>query len=303
MPPSTSVTASTTARSNWPRRSRRASSRSTSRPSARSSCTPDIASGSSSSSSTPLRRLARAQRAVAPLRQLPGEQAGLAEAVSHRGARQRRQLAERLDAEPAERLRQRRRLRAPAQQPRPAARRGSRARRARAQTTCGRRARARVAAASAQKREGPAPIRAGVASALRAAASTWSSVPPRPHEALRLEAGEAGPLRLDRGADRLEPHDQPLPGVGDAGRVGRHERQLRAARERLPSGIPARTPNASAASVTSPTRCSRAALGRERGRLAEQLSAVARGDGELEAAGDQNADDHRHEQMFASMVA
>ena len=116
LPPSTRRAASVAARSVRPRRSGRASRRSISTTSARSSASP------------PLTRAARATRAAAPR---PRAGAGgssspqasrwastpaCAEAVGDRGARERRELAERRDPEPLERLDQRRGALARAQQ-------------------------------------------------------------------------------------------------------------------------------------------------------------------------------------------
>ena len=59
-----------------------------------------------------------------------------------------------------------------------------------------------------------------------------------PEQPVDLEEGLAGTLGLDRGADSLEPLQQPVPALGDADRVGRDQPQRGAAGERLPEGHP-----------------------------------------------------------------
>ena len=113
----------------------------------------------------------------------------------------------------------------------------------------------------------------------------------QPQQPVRGEGGEPRTLRLDRGADRLQPHEQPLPAIGDAGRIGWHERQRRTAGERLAE----RRPGSDAERLRSwgrlPHACLPARLRRERRGHAQQLFAVTGGDGQLEA-GKEDADDH-----------
>ena len=54
-----------------------------------------------------------------------------------------------------------------------------------------------------------------------------------PQQPSGVKAGETRPLGLDRRADRLQPDEQPLPGIGHAGRVGRNQHQAGAAGQRL----------------------------------------------------------------------
>jgi hypothetical protein len=54
-----------------------------------------------------------------------------------------------------------------------------------------------------------------------------------PEQPVDLEEGLAGPLGLDRGADSLEPLQQPVPALGDADRIGGGQQQRGATGERL----------------------------------------------------------------------
>ena len=53
-----------------------------------------------------------------------------------------------------------------------------------------------------------------------------------------VEAHEPRTLWLDRGPDRLQTHEQSLPGIRDSSRIARQKRHPRAARERLPQAHP-----------------------------------------------------------------
>ena len=102
-------------------------------------------------------------------------------------------------------------------------------------TISARRARAREAAASAAKREGAAPMRAGTPSARRAAASTPSSVAAvQAAQAVGVEPGDAR-ARPDSTAAPIasSAHQHRSHASATPGRVGRDEPQRRTARERL----------------------------------------------------------------------
>ena len=119
--------------------------------------------------------------------------------------------------------------------------------------------------------------------------------PPQPS---LFEPGRAWPVRLDSGADPLQRAHQALPGVGDAGRVGRHQAQRGTAGERLAE------PQARADAVGLgggrglADQGLAADLGRERQRARGERFSTTRGDRELEAW-KKDADDHLYEQMFA----
>ena len=135
----------------------------------------------------------------------------------------------------------------------------------------GRRTRAPCAATIAQKRVGPCPMRAPGEHPAQALGAVRGEVAvgEHPHDAAgvqplqpaRVEARLARAQRLDRRAEALQPRERALPRLGDAHRVGRHERQPRAARSASPIRIPAWIPNASAACETSPTNSSRPGSG------------------------------------------
>ena len=166
--------------------------------------------------------------------------------------------------------------------------------------TGGRRARIRIAAAWALSRFGPAPSRAGAPSARRARARTASGPPQTGAQRLGGEERLAGPRGLDRGADRLQLPQRPLPGGLGADRVGRHQDQRRAARE--PLGEP--HPGADAKRLRRPRGLAEhlwaARLWRQRHRPSEQLPPLAQGAAKLQA-GDEGAGDEVHlgiEHMF-----
>ena len=124
----------------------------------------------------------------------------------------------------------------------------------------------------------------------------------QPPEPLLFEPGRAWPVRLDSGADPFQRAHQALPGVGDPGRVGRHQAQRGTAGERLPQ------PQARADAVGLGGGRGLADqglatdLGRERQRAGGERLSATRGDRELEAW-KKDADDHLYEQMFACSAA
>ena len=186
---------------------------------------------------------ARAQRRVAPARELARERAGGAEAVGQRGARAARASSpERADAEALQRLGQRGGLRAQAEQGDRQRRQvgGERVRAAGAISA--RRARARSAAASAAKRDGAAPMRAGAPSARRAAAITPSSVPPwRPRRPRASNQARPGG-RLDRRADALQRASSRSHASATPAGSGATSRSVGQRASASPSRRPARTP-------------------------------------------------------------
>jgi hypothetical protein len=113
----------------------------------------------------------------------------------------------------------------------------------------------------------------------------------QPAQAAGVEPGGAGALGLHRGADPLQRADDPLPGVGHPGRVGRHEPQRRTAGERLAepqAGVHAVRLGGGgrlADQLLAPQ------LGRERERPGGKGLAAAGGHRELEAR-EEDADDH-----------
>ena len=118
----------------------------------------------------------------------------------------------------------------------------------------------------------------------------------QPQQPVRVEAHEPRTLGLDRRPDRLQPHEQPLPAsatpAGSGGTsVSRGQRASAS-----PSRIPGWTPNASAASDTSPTCCTPRARAPAR-RAPGAARHGRRRRRELEA-GEQDTDDHL-EHMFA----
>ena len=264
----------TTARSVRPRRSRRASRRSISSPSPRSSWSPGAASGSSSDSrrNSPAGR--GAERAVTAAGQLVGEQARRAEAVGQRGGGQRRQLAERPDPQPLERLGQLGERRAGAQQRdgqrrevgpcqlpglRPSAgqpiRQDPRPSRARADDL-------RAPGPRPGRRRDRGEPRRGDPEARRQPQRRCAppAAPPR-----SPRAAAAAPARRSTPAPgaRARPPPRPTPGARAAAPRGRPRPPDRAGRASAADSAPAPrpaasrggSPNASAASETSPTCC------------------------------------------------
>jgi hypothetical protein len=115
----------------------------------------------------------------------------------------------------------------------------------------------------------------------------------------RVEEGLARARRLHRSADALQPRQHALGRLGHADRVGRHEGQARAARERLPHAHAGVDAERLGGLRDLPDHQLAAGLGRERRRLAQQARAPAGGDDELEPL-QQDADDHGYEHTFAS---
>ena len=111
----------------------------------------------------------------------------------------------------------------------------------------------------------------------------------------RFEAHQARPFRFDPGANRFQAHEQPLPVVGDAGRIGWYQHQPRTARERLAESH-ARMDAERFGGERNLADLMGSWLGRKSDWSLKQLSPIARGDTELEA-GEQDTDDH--ERMFA----
>ena len=235
-----------------------------SRPSARSSCDAGGRLGQLERLLQPLGGGAGAQRRVAPAARDRAPAARPPEAVGERGARQRRELAQRADPEALERLGQRRRLRPGGAAARPAAAPGRRASAGgRGRRDSGRRARARPAAASAAKRDGAAP------EARRRAAAPGARRPARPRASRRAAAQAARlenhacpggrtrrPRRCPPGARSAASHASATP--AGSGGTSRSVGQRASA---SPSRSPARTPKASAAAEASPMRCSRPGSG------------------------------------------
>ena len=122
-------------------------------------------------------------------------------------------------------------------------------------TSGGRRARIRAAAAWAQSRFGPAPEPGRRPSARRARGEDRLGPAAEPAQRLGGEERLAGPRGLDRGADRLQRAQRPLPGRLGAHRVGGTRTSAGQRESASASRIPARTPNASAAPEVSPTTC------------------------------------------------
>ena len=150
-------------------------------------------------------------------------------------------------------------------------------------TISGRRVRARVAAATAANRDGATPKRAGMRNAVRAARSTPSDPSVQPQQPPRVEAHQPRALGLDGGAHRLQAHEQPLPEVGDAGGIGRDERQPRAAGQRLPQPHPGVDAERLRGQRDLPHLLRPARLRRQRDRALQQFGPVTEGGGEGKA--------------------
>ena len=112
--------------------------------------------------------------------------------------------------------------------------------------------------------------------------------PPQPS---LLEPGRAWPVRFDSGADPFQRAHHALPGVRDAGRVGRDQAKRGTAGERLAEP----QPGADAVGLSSRRGLAdhrlTADLGRERQRPRGKRFSTTRGDRELEAW-KKDADDH-----------
>ncbi len=112
-----------------------------------------------------------------------------------------------------------------------------------------------------------------------------------PVQPIRLEERTARPVRLDRGADRLEPVEDLAPERANALRVGRREPQLGTARERLPNPHPGRDAERLGRRGDLADHLLAPRLGRERDRLGEHRPPVPDRGKKLEA-GIEDADDH-----------
>ena len=94
-----------------------------------------------------------------------------------------------------------------------------------------------------------------------------------------IEARQTGKLGLDRRPDRLEPHQQPLPAVRDADRVGWDQQQPGAARERLSQAHPGMNAVSLGSERNLPHLLPSPGLRGKRDGNSEQLGAVPGSDG------------------------
>jgi hypothetical protein len=226
-----------------------------------------------------------------------GEQTRAAEAVGDGAARQRGEVAERRDPELLERLHERRRLLAAAQQldgmrsevSRPGDPAG-------APDACARRGHEGAEACRTLPDPGagqhPPQALAAVLGEVAVGEHLHDTPGVQTLQAVRVEVRLARSQRLDRRAEALQPRDRPLPRLGDAHRIRRHERQARAARQRLPHPHPGVDPEGLGGLRDRADEQLAAGLRREGRRLAEQPRAATRRNGELESL-EQDADD-RH---------
>jgi hypothetical protein len=98
-----------------------------------------------------------------------------------------------------------------------------------------------------------------------------------------VEADEPGSLWLDRGPDRLEPDKQPLPCIGDAGRVWRNKHEPGTPRKRLAELHPGMDPERLSGGRALPNLLNSTRLGRKGSWSLQQLRPVAGGNRELKA--------------------
>ena len=185
-----------------------------------------------------LARRARTQGPVTAARELEGKQARRSEPVGERGRRERRQLSERADAETLERLGHVHQRGSGAQQRH--RHRCQEVARLHAVTPDDHRA---AHPRSRRRRNGGEPRRRDTVTsghAESAARRGQHSLDPavQPQQPARVEAHQSGSLGLDSCADRLQTHQQPLPHVGDTGRIWWDQRQLRTAGKCLPHAHP-----------------------------------------------------------------
>ncbi len=110
------------------------------------------------------------------------------------------------------------------------------------------------AAASAQKRVGPAPILTGLAERTARGRDRVRIRAVHPPQPVRLEISEPLTGRLDRRADALQSAHNPLPRLSHGQRIGRHELELRATRKRLAQGHARRSPHMPQQRPTPPPR-------------------------------------------------
>jgi hypothetical protein len=120
--------------------------------------------------------------------------------------------------------------------------------------------------------------------------TVYSSV--QPHQTASLEAAEPRPLGLDRRSNRLKADEQPLPEIRYSHRVRRYELQPRTPGKRFSQGHSGMDAEGLGRERYLAYLLHASGLGCQSGGHLQQLIAVARSDGELEA-GKQNADDHR----------
>ena len=239
---------------------------------------------------------ARAKRRVLAPREVVGEQAGTPEAVGDRTAGQRGEAPERRDPELLEGLDERRDLGTAAQQRdrmgreirhardppgAPDARVGSRDER----TEAGR------SLPDPRPRQNPAQM-LGAGREISLGEHLDDPAGVQTLKTAGVEAGLPRAQRLDLGAEPLESCERELPRLGHAHRIGRHERQARAARQRLPHPHPGVDPVCLGGPRDRADEQLASGLRRQRSGLAEQPRPAARGDGELEAL-QQDAED-RH---------
>lgn len=114
-----------------------------------------------------------------------------------------------------------------------------------------------------------------------------------------VEADQARSLWLDRRADRLEPHEQPLPRVADPHRIGGHEHEPRTAGQGLPHAHPWMHPERLCGQRDLSHLLHRPRLGSERCRRLQELRAVTGGDRQLKPRKQDTDHVSHHERMFA----
>jgi hypothetical protein len=118
-----------------------------------------------------------------------------------------------------------------------------------------------------------------------------------PQQPAYVEADESRSLWLDGGADRLEPHEQPLPEVGYAGRIRGNEREAGTAGERLSQTHPGMEAERLGRQRDFADQLGAAGLGSKRSGSLQQLGSALGRDGELETGYEDTCDHGEH--MFA----
>ena len=228
---------------------------------------------------------ARPRRSTGAADQIECPQARFPKAVGDRGARQRRQRAERPDAQPLQhggqlRVDPRRAQQADRERPQVGARGGRVAGHHLGAARAGagrRRQRAEARGTGPHPRLRPPDRTPGVR-------DHPLDAPEQPPQAARLEAHQPRLLGRNGRADPLQPRQHQLPGLGHPGGIGRHERESRAARQRLPQPHPGAHAERLGGRRGLPDRLVPVTgRGRQRGGLPQQHPPVADGDGELEA--------------------
>ena len=243
-----------------------------------------------------LARPARTQWRVAPVRQVVRQQPGTAEAVGDDPARQRSQVAERRDAQPLERLDELGGLGTAAQQRhRPRREIGGAADPQRPPDACAVRSDHRAEAGrplpDARARQRLAQLVGATGGEVAVGEHPDDPAAVQPLESTGVEARLPRAQRLDLGTEALQARHRLLPRLGDADRIRRHERQPRAARERL--AHPHARMDAERLRGLRHLADEHLApgLGSQCGGFAEQARSAARGDRELESI-QENTDDH-----------